>query len=188
MAAAKLILDEGQSYGSVERETGLTNIVLRAAVAREEGRRDPVITRDMLSLTAQQKLDAAMRQHKALLDASFRQAVNARTKEFMENTYLPQHRKEQAEAKAIMNRRAGIMTKAVFNAIRRGLHPDSRLSISDKVLGEAFDAFMALEKRLLKEEDSPTTFVDIPASLAEWDKKRTMRRTGGNSMVRRSRC
>ena len=47
--AAKLILDEGQSYGSVEKATGLTNIVLRAAVAREEGAPRPVITRDMLS-------------------------------------------------------------------------------------------------------------------------------------------
>jgi hypothetical protein len=141
----------------------------------------------MLSLTAQQKLDAAMRQHKASLDASFRQVVNARIKELLENTYLPQHRKEQAEAKAIMNRRHGIMTKAVFNAIRRGLHPDSRLSITDQMLGEAFDAFMSLEKRLLKESDSPTTFVDIPSSLAEWDKKRAAKRpTGANAIRRRA--
>ena len=43
------------------------------------------------------------------------------------------------------------------------------------MLGAAFDAFMALEKRLLK-EDSPATFVDIPSSLAEWDKKKATKR------------
>lgn len=139
----------------------------------------------MLSLTAQQKLDAAIRQHKAELAASFHQTVNARIKELLEDTYLPRHRKEQAEAKAIMNRRHGIMTKAVFNAVRRALHPDSRRSISDQMLGAAFDAFMALEKRLLKESDSPTAFVDIPSSLAEWDKKRATKRTAGANAIRR---
>jgi ParB-like chromosome segregation protein Spo0J len=183
--AAKLILDTGQSYGSVEKATGLTNIVLRSAVAREEGRREPVVTRDMLSLTAQQKFDTAIRQYKAELAASFRQTVNTRIRELLEDSYLPQHRKEQIEAKAIMNRRQGIMTKAVFNAIRRGLHPDSRRSISDQMLGAAFDAFMALEKRLLKEEDSPTTFVDIPSSLAEWDKKRATKRPRSANAIRR---
>jgi len=185
-AAARLILDERKTYAETEKITGLTNIVLRAAVAREEGRRESVITRDMLSLTAQQKLDTAIRQYKAELAASFHQTVNARIKELLEDTYLPRHRKEQAEAKAIMNARRGIMTKATFNAIRRGLHPDSRLSISDQMLGEAFDTFMGLEKRLLKEADSPTTFVDIPSSLAEWDKKRAARRPTGATAMRRA--
>jgi ParB-like chromosome segregation protein Spo0J len=183
--AAKLILDAGQSYPAVEKETGLTSTVLRSAVAREEGRREPVVTREMLSATAQQKFDRAISQHKAELAASFQQSVAARVKEMLEDTYLPRHRKEQAEAKAIMNRRHGIMTKAVFNAIRRGLHPDSRRSISDEMLGAAFDAFMALEKRLLKEEDSPTTFVDIPSSLAEWDKKRAAKRPRTAHAIRR---
>jgi len=183
--AAKLILDAGHSYPAVEKATGLTSTVLRSAVAREEGRREPVITRDMLSVTAQGKFDRAISQYKAELAASFQQTVAARIKEMLEDTYMPRHRKEQAEAKAVMNRRHGIMTKAVFNAIRRGLHPDSRRSISDEMLGAAFDAFMALEKHLLKEEDSPTTFVDIPSSLAEWDKKRTTKRPGSANAMRR---
>jgi ParB-like chromosome segregation protein Spo0J len=183
--AAKLILDAGQSYPAVEKETGLTSTVLRSAVAREEGRREPIVTRDMLPATAQQKFDRAISKYKAELAASFQQTVAARVKEMLEDTYLPRHRKEQAEAKAIMNRRHGIMTKAVFNAIRRGLHPDSRRSISDEMLGAAFDAFMALEKHLLKEVDSPTSFVDIPSSLAEWDKKRAAKRPGRANAIRR---
>jgi hypothetical protein len=48
------------------------------------------------------------------------------------------------------------MDKATFHDIRRVLHPDSRQSISDKKLGEAFDTFMPLEKYVLNEKDSPT--------------------------------
>ena len=38
------------------------------------------------------------------------------------------------------------MDKDIFSTIRRALHPDSRNSISDKKLAEAFRAFMGLEK------------------------------------------
>jgi len=44
--------------------------------------------------------------------------------------------------------------------------------LSDHKLGEAFDAFMSLEKYLLDEKDSPTTFGDLPSTLAEWEARR----------------
>jgi hypothetical protein len=67
------------------------------------------------------------------------------------------------------------------------LHPDSRISISDKKLAEAFDEFMRLEKFLLNEKDSPTQWGDLPSSLAEWDKMRARRpkQTSSPSAVRR---
>jgi hypothetical protein len=68
------------------------------------------------------------------------------------------------------------MDKETFNIIRRALHPDSRNSISDKKLGDAFDHFMQLEKFLLNEKDSPTDFGELPSSLAEWDKMRVKRK------------
>ena len=109
------------------------------------------------------------------------------------DTILPQYRKEQAQAKAIMNSRRGVMDKATFDRIRRALHPDSRLSISDKLLGDAFDAFMALEKRLLSEKDSPTEFQGLPATWQEWEEARrkataarkSSRATNGKSIKRR---
>jgi DNA-binding XRE family transcriptional regulator len=172
--AAKQIVNGEKTYPQIEKETGISNIVLRSAVAREEGRRevqaDPPIDPSSLSLTAQQKLEAATRQHKQKLDAGFHQAVNARVQEFLMDTILPRHRKEQAEAKKIVEARRGIMDKATFNKIRRALHPDSRQSISDKVLAEAFDTFMALEKRLLNEKDSPTEFAKLPDTWDEWAK------------------
>lgn len=171
---ATLVLDEGKTHAQVRAETGVSDTVVRHAVAREEGRREaePTITPDMLSMSAQKKLDSAVRQHKEKLDADFHKRVNARVQEFLMDTILPQHRKEQGAAKKVMEARRGIMDKATFNKIRRGLHPDSRNSISDKVLSEAFDAFMALEKRLLNEENSPTTFQGLPEKWEDWEKMR----------------
>ena len=73
--------------------------------------------------------------------------------------------------------------------MRRALHPDSRHSISDKKLAEAFDVFMALEKYLLDEKDSPTEFGDLPDNLAAWDKMKasakTSKRPGNPTSIRR---
>jgi hypothetical protein len=168
--AAALVLDQGRTYEQTRAELGLRSVtVVKTAVAREEGRREPLIERRDLSMTAQRKLDAALRQQNAKLQAAFSATVDARVKQLLLDTILPRHRAEQEEAKRVMNARRGVMDKATFNKIRRCLHPDSRRSVSDKVLAEAFDAFMALEKRLLDEKDSPTTFSTLPQTDAEWE-------------------
>ena len=131
---------------------------------------EPQIARADLSLTAQQKLDAAMRQHKARIDATFHDEVNKRVREFLEETILPRHREEQAQAKRVMDARKGIMDKATFRLIWSALHPDSRKSISDKKLAEAFDAFSGMEKLLLAEKESPTGYTPLPKSMADWDR------------------
>ena len=168
-AAAQQILDEGKSYSEVEQGTGLSNIVLRSAVAREEGRREaePTITPDMLSLTAQQKLDAAIKQHKHKLGLEFEKIVQATIQERVRETVLPAYNKSYAEYSDVIKARKGVMDRATFNKVRRALHPDSRNSISDKVLAEAFDTFMALEKRLLNEADAPTSFIKFPTTYEE---------------------
>jgi hypothetical protein len=168
--AASLVLDHGKTYEQARTELGLQSVQpIKTAVAREEGRRELTVDRADLSATAQQKLDAAIRQQKSKLEASFYKAVNDRVRQFLEETILPTHRKEQDEAKRVMQARKGVMDKTTFNKIRRCLHPDSRKSVSDRVLGEGFDAFMRLEKRLLDEKDSPTDYQPLPKTMAEWD-------------------
>jgi transposase len=190
-SAARRILDEGKSYQEIERETGLTNIVLRSAVAREEGRREPVIDRSELPMSSQRKLDALERQLRKQYEMKFTDAVAAGVREFLQETILPKHRKEQDTARRVLNARRGIMDKATFNRIRRALHPDSRNSISDNMLAAAFDAFMDLEKLLLDEKNSPTEWNKLPQSMADWDRMkaaataaRKAKRKGGNSAVR----
>jgi hypothetical protein len=143
-------------------------------------------------MTQQKKNEIWRRQEMHRMAMQFHRMVNDKVREFLEDTILPRHRKEQEEAKRVMNARRGIMDKATFNKIRRGLHPDSRNSISDKMLAEAFDAFMGLEKLLLNEKDSPTTFGKLPDNMAEWEKmkmkakaERAAKRASGRSAIRR---
>jgi hypothetical protein len=174
-AAAALVLDQGKTYDQAATEAGLTLQLVRAAVQREEGRRAGLATvgREDLSLSAQQKLDAALRRYQNELNARFEQRVLDEVRRRMDDIVLPHWKKQIEEAKGLYAKRKALMAKDTFNTIRRALHPDSRNSISDKKLGEAFDTFMGLEKYLLDEKDSPTPFGDLPSSAAEWEKMRT---------------
>jgi uncharacterized protein YerC len=168
--AARSILDEGKTYPEAERETGFSNTVLRSAVAREEGRREPQFDRSDLSITAQEKFDAAMRQYKRKHDLDFETRIHDEVKRRIDEIVLPHWKEKIEKAQELYARRKGLMNKDTFNTIRRALHPDSRQSISDKKLGEAFDAFMALEKFLLNEKDSPTEFPHLPRTWADWER------------------
>jgi hypothetical protein len=154
-------------------DTGIKHLTFEKAAAIERALRDePAVDVTTLSMTAQEKLDIAMRAHQRKLDAAFEKRVLADIKRRMDEIILPHWKQQIDEAKTIFNNRRGVMDKATFNAVRRALHPDSRNSISDKLLAEAFNAFMKLEKRLLAEKDSPTDFDGLPSSLDEWDARR----------------
>lgn len=183
---ASEILDHGKTLEQAARDAGVSVQIAKTSVAHEQGRRaaEPTITPDMLSMSAQEKLDAAIRQHKRKLDLEFRPRVQEEYRKAMNEMGLPHLKKLVDEGRALYDRRKAIMDKVKFNKVRRALHPDSRNSISDKVLADAFDTFMGLEKYLLNEKDSPTTFPDLPSSMEEWDKmRRKPRRATGPSAV-----
>lgn len=190
LAIAKAVLDDGKSLAEAADEAGLkSDMVVRFAVAREQGRREaePQITADMLSMTAQEKLDAAIRHHQRKLDSAFEDRVREESRKRYEELGLPFWKQKIEQAQKLYNKRSALMDKETFNTIRRALHPDSRNSISDKKLAEAFDKFMALEKYLLNEKDSPTHIADLPDDLAEWDKMRRATRraaSAGRTAVR----
>jgi hypothetical protein len=133
------------------------------------------------SMSAQKRMEAWQRQRMAAMMQSFQQIVRDEVHRRIDEIILPDWRHKIKEAKLIYERRKGIMDKATFKLIWSALHPDSRKSISDKKLAEAFDAFSAMEKYLLNEKDSPTTFGDVPSSLAEWDKVRAAATAGGKA-------
>jgi len=168
--AALAVLDHGLTLQQAMEENGLNSVqVIKTAVAKEEGRRDPNIERNELSATAQQRLDAAMRQYQRKLETELDARVRAEVKRRIDEIVLPHWKKQIADASRLYARRTSLMTKETFNIIRRALHPDSRKSISDERLAAAFDAFMALEKYLLNEVDSPTPFPNLPNTWDEWD-------------------
>jgi transcriptional regulator with XRE-family HTH domain len=194
-AAAAAVLDHGMTLEQAAAQTGLASVQqVKTSVAREEGRRegraDPEIDPKTLSKTAQEKLDAAIRRYERKLDAKFAHAVDERVRQRIDEIVLPHWKEKIDQAQQLYARRRGLMDKDTFNTIRRALHPDSRLSISDRRLGHAFNAFMALEKYLLDEKDSPTDVgSDLPDNLAAWDKMREKVRrdkAAGRTAVKRT--
>ena len=170
--AASLVLDQGNSLEQAAAETGVGSVqVVKTAVAREQGRREAkteaAIDATSLSLSAQQKLDSAIRQHKHKLDLEFEQRVRAECQTRIEDTILPHFDRTEATYQDLIKARKGLMDKATFNKIRRCLHPDSRQSVTDEKLHEAFRLFSQLEKRLLDEKDSPTSTMQMPRTYAE---------------------
>lgn len=171
------LADAGVKPNVIAAEVGLVarNVhqILEHEKIRREAKAEPDIKDADLSMSAQEKLAAALRQRTRTLEAEFERRVREEIKHRIDDLVLPHWKKQIAEAQTLYAKRKAMMDKDTFNVIRRALHPDSRNSISDKKLEEAFNAFMKLEKYLLNEKDSPTVFGDLPDSAAEWDKMRT---------------
>jgi len=165
-AAAKAVLDEGKTYAEMEAATGLSGTVLRSAIAREEGRRevlaDPEVKPEDLSMSAQQKLEAAIRQHKKKMDLEFeervRQKVLSDTKERLEWM-----KKKEDWANRIIDSHKGIFSRQDYRKILACLHPDHN---SFQFAGEALQAFSKQEKVLVKPEPPVLSGPPLP-TLAE---------------------
>ena len=170
-----VLKDAGLSTKEISAKVGLGERAVAQALEHVAIKREaiPKIDPTTLSMTAQQKLAAAIRQEKLRLASEFHRTVqdeiSKRIKKITDEILLPKWKAQIEQAQTLFERRYGAMDKATFNAIRRGLHPDSRHAISDAKLGEAFDKFMALEKYLLAEKDSPTEWPTLPKSAAEWE-------------------
>jgi ParB-like chromosome segregation protein Spo0J len=193
----RAVLDEGKTREQAAREFGYSVQVAKIAVNKEEARRqaqaEPPIDRSMLSPTAQQKFDAAVRQYQAKLDSSFERRVEEEIRKRIDQIILPHWKEKIEQSKKLFERRRGLMERETFNSIRRALHPDSRQSISDRKLSDAFDQFMTLEKYLLDEKNSPTDLSGLPDSWADWEEakrkataeRHAARRRGESRAVRR---
>jgi transposase len=177
------LADQGLSNAEIASETGVGKRQVRHVVERELAERaavehaakaEPQVDRADLSLTAQQKFDAAITAYKRKLDSEYERRVNEGVNKHLDEMILPAWKKQLADARAIYHRRNGILkTKREYNLILGCLHPDSRLSVSDARLGEAFRLFNSLEKFLLDESQSPTEIgKGLPQTMAEWDRIR----------------
>lgn len=145
----------------------LLGLVLRAeeeAIRREaEAQIDPVT----LSLTAQQKLDAAISQHQRKLDQEFEARVLAGIQERLKSTVLPHYKKTEAQYRAIIKSRKGVMDRATYKKILSCLHPDRVDRSLARRYEEAFNLFTKLEAVLLNEKESPTPSLKMPTTYAE---------------------
>ena len=165
----------GLTTKEIAAEIGLGERAVAQALEHVQIKREAeaVIDPATLPMSAQEKIASVLRRRVRELEAEFERRVRDEIKQRIDELILPHWKEQIAEAQTLYKRRKALMDKDTFNIIRRALHPDSRNSISDKKLAEAFNAFMRLEKHLLNESDSPTDWPDLPDTAAAWDRMRT---------------
>ena len=145
--------------------------------------RMPVITRDMLSLTAQKKADLYIKQEIYRLRVSFQSAVqtevNQRVKLYREE-FAAKVEAEQKEAQQIIKNRRGFITLKVWKKIRDCLHPDRALHPArgtdegmQAAYNECFEWWNRMKRFVLDEKACPTPSdrrsAPLPKTKAEWD-------------------
>ena len=156
---------EAQAGRTTERETKLATALIELEQVRETLRQAQLVP--PLSASAQQRLDAAIRQHNQNLDAEFSQRVeeevSRRTREFVLPHFLALYEKA-------VEARKGIMDRAAYRLIWSCLHDDSRKSVSSEKLNKAFNIWTEAKAKVLGEEENPTSkfMVDIRSTAAEW--------------------
>ena len=135
---------------------------------------EPQVDAAAVSMSAQQKLEAAIRQEKRRLASEFEQRVRSEIKKRI------------------------VFKLAEFKTIISSLHPDSRKSISNEKLEQAFKLMNGKRLKLVSEEEDPTPKIDpFAKTYAEWEalkrkvseerkaKRAAARGAGKSSVVRR---
>jgi hypothetical protein len=135
---------DAQAGRTTERETKLATALIELEQVRETLRQAQLMP--PLSASAQQRLDAAIRQHKQNLDAEFSHQVE-------EDFVLPHFLALYEEA---VKTRKGIMNRAAYRLIWSCLHDDSGKSVSSEKLNKAFNIWTEVKAKVLDEEENPT--------------------------------
>lgn len=172
---AKIIAmsDQGKTAPEIAAEVDINPRVVLRAIQDERIRREAQAAIDptTLSLSAQERLNAAIRQEQRRLELEYAERLRREIVQRINEMQLPYWRdllKKLYDSIERMRRR-GIMTKAEFNKIWTCLHTDSRRSTTAEKLNEAFSLFERLKLVLLSKEDEPTPFPDtMPRTYEEW--------------------
>jgi lambda repressor-like predicted transcriptional regulator len=181
--------DAGLSTKDIASEVGMGERNVSMTLREELVKRQAVATTippDTLSLSAQQKLEAAIRQHKRQLDLEFEQRVQAEVQSRLEATILPHYNEKYNLYMSVIKARKGIMDRASYRKILAALHPDRQLDPSLKKRAEdAFNLFTKIEKLVLDEKESPTGDESLPKTYADLMARRKPTATKrGNGAVR----
>jgi len=157
----------------LSRQHGVSDKAIQLAIAIEDTRQKTIeektaLDPNILSKTAQEKLDIAIRAHKRKLDAEFEVRTREECRRWLNDVSLPQYAKELGELERSITSRKGIMDRITYRKILACLHPDRVLDpVLKKRYEEAFRLFTELEKRVLDEKQSPTTFRKMPRTYED---------------------
>lgn len=153
-----VVADKPINARKMEAEHGISHVTIETAVAAERARKEAIEDKTALDLshlnkTSQQKVDAAIRAHKAKLNEENQLHLRERDKKFFADVWLPEHQKLIDDARAVTASTKGVWPRALYKQILSCLHVDSRKSTSDRKLDEMFNEFKKKEAVLVKPDD-----------------------------------
>jgi hypothetical protein len=162
-AAAKLVLDKNLSHQKAGEETGAgSELLVRVAVAREEGRREArgIIEEELaaagVNLTAKSKLkiDDAIRIQTTRLNKQFEQRVNDEVRKRIDTAddFTRQENKRLRQEVHSLNTHLSdqaVFTETQFKQMLMLCHPDS--SASPQTKAELLQVLIKNKKRLVKQ-------------------------------------
>ncbi len=168
------LFDQGLSVKQIEKELGMgrqvRHILEREKLERHVKAESSPLDWDSIPANVKQKLEIAQRHIRQELEVEVQARVITEIKRIFERT-RNDYESLKAKTDRILDSHTGVFTKAEFGGIQACLHPDSRLSVSDEKLAEAFRLFRAAEDVLVGEKEQPTKRMALP-SLDELKKRR----------------
>lgn len=168
--AAKLHLDMGMPVTAAAAEAGMASeMVAKVAIAKEEGRREVEAQLDPSTLpkSAQERLEAFKRTYQKQLDNAFEARVLAGIKERIDEMVLPFYSEKEELYDAVVKAYKGLMPREDYRKVLACLHPDSRRSVSDERLAEAFGIIKKLEKLLVSDAETRPAAGTLPKTYDE---------------------
>lgn len=159
------LADDGLTREQIAEETGLSEHTVRRelereSIARETQRDAAPIDWSTLPGPAKAKEQRMRGQISRELEGSFNARVADATRQEVDRIlegWVNRMKKLSADVTALRDSHHGALTRTQFDVIRSCLHPDSRRSVSDAKLAEAFRIFNEAEIRLRATDAADTT-------------------------------
>jgi hypothetical protein len=145
---------EELTYEAIQKEAGVSSTPVRRAIAiREAEEKASTDAVAGLSMSAKEKLQAAIRSEvkRLELEAETR-AINEAQKR-IEEWFLPDYMKLLRKVEHMLEYKRGLMSRADYRKILRCVHPDTGAHVSDANRNEAFRLFTQLEAKLVDDAE-----------------------------------
>lgn len=167
LSAAQAVLDDRKTMDDAGAMFGVSRKTVKAAVAKEQGRREVQPDSSTFARTTKEQFDRAVRVAVAEAREQFEDEVRAKVQKKYDEIFIP-HAFEKAEyADAVLASRHGIMSRADFMKVLSCLHPDTATSPWKERCSEAFDLFKKMERLLVKQEPNGIKPSDLPRTMEE---------------------
>lgn len=151
--------NDGKTQKQAGQEQGVSEQVVKTALAREEGRRETLNelldAADVKNFSDKGalKIENAIRIHQARLDKQFEQRVNEEVRKRIEaaDNFVRQENKRLREENVALQRivgQRGVFTKAQFRQMQMLCHPDN--SASEKLRAELSRVLIDNENKLIR--------------------------------------